>query len=414
MNVKGVLLFLLSLTICKAQNFWEKTNFPTDSTSLSSVYSLITNSSDDILAGTFAKGVYKSTNQGLSWSESGLSNQWVKSMAKDNAGKIYAASIGSQSGTGIFKSTDGGSGWGKIWDATTGMNCVYTDSDGSVYVGLNYSPEQNGIFKLTGGSGSWNNILNKQNNIYAITKLTSGRILAASYGLIYFSDNNGTTWDSTSTGLVNSTPSAFVVNNSGEIYLSTLGYGIYKSTDNGLAWTNKTGAGPDYSCLISDGNGTMYAGTQGYWVYKSVDGETWDLVKTGMGDDKYVLSLMVSDAGYLFAGHDYYGIYRSAEKVITDVKEETNIILSDFALEQNYPNPFNPTTTIKYSVPFASHIKLNVFNLLGQEVSVLVNEQKSAGNHEVKFNAENLASGIYLYKLQAGDFISVKKLTLLK
>ncbi len=85
-----------------------------------------------------------------------------------------------------------------------------------------------------------------------------------------------------------------------------------------------------------------------------------------------------------------------------------------FALGQNYPNPFNPNTKIEFSVPKESAIKLSVFNLLGEEVVKLVDEVKPAGNYSVNFNASNLPSGIYLYRLQADNFTQTKKLSLLK
>lgn len=91
----------------------------------------------------------------------------------------------------------------------------------------------------------------------------------------------------------------------------------------------------------------------------------------------------------------------------------------NFALEQNYPNPFNPITTIKYSIPgnvveTLQATSLRIYDVLGKEVAVLVNQKQSAGNYEVKFDGTKLASGVYFYKLQAGDFISIKKLILMK
>jgi len=86
----------------------------------------------------------------------------------------------------------------------------------------------------------------------------------------------------------------------------------------------------------------------------------------------------------------------------------------DFVLHQNYPNPFNPTTVIKYSIPQQTFVSLKVYNILGKEVSVLVNEQKEAGVYEVEFNASNLSNGIYFYTLRAGNFVDTKKLILAK
>lgn len=83
-------------------------------------------------------------------------------------------------------------------------------------------------------------------------------------------------------------------------------------------------------------------------------------------------------------------------------------------LQQNYPNPFNPSTTIKYDLPKSSMVRLSVYDMLGREVSVLVDETKNAGVHEVKCEGSNLASGVYFYRLQAGEFVQSKRLVLLK
>jgi hypothetical protein len=85
-----------------------------------------------------------------------------------------------------------------------------------------------------------------------------------------------------------------------------------------------------------------------------------------------------------------------------------------FKLEQNYPNPFNPSTTIKYELPRASMVRLHVYDMLGREVGALVNERKGAGIHEVRFDGSNYASGVYVYRLTAGDFVQSRKLMILR
>jgi hypothetical protein len=87
---------------------------------------------------------------------------------------------------------------------------------------------------------------------------------------------------------------------------------------------------------------------------------------------------------------------------------------TDYILEQNYPNPFNPTTKIKYSIPNDEYVKLTIYNLLGEEVAILVDAQQAAGGYEVQFNAADLPSGIYIYRLQTNNFSSIKKLTVIK
>jgi len=99
---------------------------------------------------------------------------------------------------------------------------------------------------------------------------------------------------------------------------------------------------------------------------------------------------------------------------VTDV-EYDDVVPSEYSLMQNYPNPFNPSTNIEFSLPVEGNVTLKIFNLLGEEVRTLIsNELKSAGKHSVTFDAGNLATGIYIYRLQSGDFASNKKMILLK
>jgi subtilisin family serine protease len=100
--------------------------------------------------------------------------------------------------------------------------------------------------------------------------------------------------------------------------------------------------------------------------------------------------------------------------ILTSVKDNINPVPYKFELSQNYPNPFNPTTTIKYSIPSESRVVLKIYDMLGREVRTLLNEDKVPGNYSLNFNAGNLSSGVYLYKLTAGNFTSTKKLVLIK
>jgi len=93
---------------------------------------------------------------------------------------------------------------------------------------------------------------------------------------------------------------------------------------------------------------------------------------------------------------------------------QNNELPTSFALEQNYPNPFNPTTTIEYHVPIASFVKLSVFDILGREITVLVNANVQAGKHRLTFDASSFAAGVYLYRMDAGKFQETRKLILLK
>ena len=105
-------------------------------------------------------------------------------------------------------------------------------------------------------------------------------------------------------------------------------------------------------------------------------------------------------------GIDYCGSF------VTSVEDES--IVNDFNLYQNYPNPFNPSTTIKFSIPVESNVTLEIYSLLGEKVAVLLDDYKKAGTYNINFEAGDLSSGIYMYKIQADNHIEVKKMQLIK
>lgn len=106
-------------------------------------------------------------------------------------------------------------------------------------------------------------------------------------------------------------------------------------------------------------------------------------------------------------------IYGDSTHLITGVTDPIEVT-SSFDLFQNYPNPFNPITTINYSVPKPSYVTIKVYNALGKEIMILVDEDKSIGNYSINFNATYLSSGIYFYQMKTAEFIETKKMLLLK
>ena len=94
--------------------------------------------------------------------------------------------------------------------------------------------------------------------------------------------------------------------------------------------------------------------------------------------------------------------------------DEKGTILSTFVLEQNYPNPFNPSTKISWQSPVASQQNLEIYDVLGNKITTLVDDYKPAGRYELEFNAVNLPSGVYFYQLKAGNYIETKKMILIK
>ena len=134
----------------------------------------------------------------------------------------------------------------------------------------------------------------------------------------------------------------------------------------------------------------------------------WSLV--GLEDGLYDWSIRAVDAAYVGSTFSI-GTFQ----IGGTTSVETDIVLpKEFSLNQNYPNPFNPSTTIKYSLPVDARVQIIVYDILGKEVAELVNENKPIGNYEINFNASELASGIYFYKIQAGRFVETRKMILMR
>jgi hypothetical protein len=158
------------------------------------------------------------------------------------------------------------------------------------------------------------------------------------------------------------------------------------------------------------------SGTSGTVAGELVDGSgTVVAVNNGTNSNPFTLTAPGPGEYTVNAGHKSPLVWDSASVniTLTGVNENQNHPL-EYKLYSNYPNPFNPSTTIRYSIPEASFTSIKIYDVIGNEVSSLVNENKPAGFYEVKFNASNLSSGIYFYTIQAGSFKETKKMILLK
>jgi hypothetical protein len=155
----------------------------------------------------------------------------------------------------------------------------------------------------------------------------------------------------------------------------------------------------------------------GFEVQRSADNKTFSRIGfvsgRGTSNESNVYSYIDRSVSgtlyYRLKQVDFDGTYKYSKTV-----EVSSLSPVQFSLSQNYPNPFNPSTTISYSLPQDNFVSLKVYNVLGNEVATLVNEQITAGAHKVNFNASNLSSGVYYYTIRTGNFTSTKKLMLLK
>jgi len=150
------------------------------------------------------------------------------------------------------------------------------------------------------------------------------------------------------------------------------------------------------------GTYTSVPATGGYQKWETIDGP-----KMNLAAGKHVLQIQ-----FLTGGFNYNNMEFSL--LSTDVNEEANSSPKEYRLQQNYPNPFNPVTNISYSLPEPGLVNLSVYNVAGQKVAELVNEEKQAGRYEVKFDASKFASGVYYYQIKANKYVSTLKMILLK
>jgi len=149
---------------------------------------------------------------------------------------------------------------------------------------------------------------------------------------------------------------------------------------------------------------------------------SWQTLSGGFGTSAAANSEIVTDLGQSFVGRSAASnsMVESGFLVHPDLRGPVVAVGEDeqlptvFALSQNFPNPFNPSTTIQFDLPVESHVKLTVYNTLGQQIVTLVDEERSAGRYRIEWNGRSYASGVYMYRLQAGPFVQTRKLMFLK
>ncbi len=194
---------------------------------------------------------------------------------------------------------------------------------------------------------------------------------------------------------------------------------VLRSTDAGNTWESFKVF--DYNTMIFSGCDIDFINSKiGYVsaydsrVFKTTDGgETWESENYPKGLSNFAMDFVNEEVGWVF-GYPGIVLKRDPNFVSVDEPVYQGNDLNTFSLIQNYPNPFNPNTTIAYSIPIAGKVSLKIFDVLGNEIATLVNEEKTTGNYTVNFDASNLTSGVYFYRIQAGDYVETKKMILLK
>ena len=198
---------------------------------------------------------------------------------------------------------------------------------------------------------------------------------------------------------------------------------VAKTANSGYDWTTTFFSNSLNSINFPKGviNRVGYCVGDSGTILKTLDdGESWYQQVSGTNENLNKVFFLDSDFGFAVGNNGIILRTTTGGGPVTNINTG-NGNLVEFNLQQNYPNPFNPVTKIKYNVPSMEtncdaslHITLKVYDVLGNEVATLVDEEKPAGEYEVEFDGNNLPSGIYFYQLKSGSFISVKKMVLLK
>jgi len=420
-------------------------------------------------------GVYKTTNGGMNWFavNSGLTYNKVQCIAisKSSPDILYAGtdSMG-LSNSGVYKSTNGGNNWALFFNGVTDCRSVQdmavhpTNPDVVWICVFNaLAPSAVGLWKTTNGGLNWfaaNNGIGSDNRnmlaiavnplnpdiLYAGTSL----ILPGSTGpsKIYRTDDGGSNWYT----VINGIPQLSTSNNpvrtisicevdtsrvAAGLFVNDTTGGIYLTTNGGQQWSKKWGIPNVTGTLprvISFRPGTPYeiyvgldrstASNVGVWRTTN-GGNNWQDfsggVLTNVMSVRAMLWKVTGDTTTLFAGVSgtaavsTRGVYEYTWPTPpVGIIKRNNNIPGNFSLGQNFPNPFNPSTKIGFKIAKQEFVSLAVYDMLGRKIQELIEVSLQPGNYEVIFNAGTLTSGIYFYKITAGNFIETKKMLLVR
>ena len=409
------------------------------------VFRLKINSTDHIFVGSENEGVYRSTDGGESFKQVGLPISHIQNI--DFSPDKNFIFVSTPSGVQRYNRTTG------IWEnkGLREVEAVSVSPFGDLYA----ATFVNGIYRSTNNGDNWEFVSNDVIERYNLKSINDSVLVDAAYPNLRISTNAGSSWDTTSIasdpwassiffydnkifthGFMNfqtkifytdnvgqsffeiETPSdvsrknGFSINSNGEMFfLNRQGNqspGIYMNTFPPSNWIQKYSGLSN--CIYIDTDNFIYTGTT-EGVIRSLDnGINWELIFTENSSRAFAHDLK-ADGNILFIATNSYGLY--ALQIPTSVNEETKLSTT-YQLHQNYPNPFNPTTKIKFSIPKSDIVKIRVYDILGKEIQTLLNEYKTTGSYEVEFDASNLPSGVYFYRIISGSYSVTKKMILLR
>lgn len=382
---------------------WDSALFSTTE----SVYNIFfLNASTGWMVGNITSGfkaslgrIWRTTNTGTSWTAQTLFSDTtsLRSIYFIDANTGYTVGYRLPNGTACLRSINGGITWTNITsipsDITSARDVFFLNINTGWIVGTKGTPKNRypSILRTTDAGTTW---LNSDLSGYILTYLSF---------ITFFNAQTGYAGGSRDTSLTNQPLPR-----------------MFKSTNGGVSWAFQTlpyTTAPNIHFVngmyFQDVNTGWAVGDRGSICYTSNGGTNWDYQTSSVGTNINLTDVYFSGGNGWTVGSSGT-ILKTTNGGITFIQPVGNSVPDNFILHQNYPNPFNPSTTIRFDIPKQSFAKLSLFNSLGQETAVIVNDILDAGTYEYKFNADGLASGVYFIKLSAGDFSDVKKITLLK
>lgn len=350
--------------------------------------------------------ILETIDGGNSWSLKYSNDQLTKIFCIDSL-NVVAFDLTDSS---VIKSTNGGTTWStsNIQNSQSFSDLFFTDVNNGIIIGSNGL-----ILKTTDGGSNWKTVninCNYSLNSICFTDRNNGWIAGES-GTILKTTDGGSTWKLQNCGTTNYLYSICFVNSSDGFFLDNwYGY-IYKTTDGGTSWNYQSC--PVYLNEISFLDKNVGVGLSNNYqgsIWLTTDaGKSWNVQKSGTTN--YLYSICKAGNNWFTVGS--YGTILKSSYTLVSVKDETKTPLF-FDLNQNYPNPFNPSTNFEFQIGERGLVSLKVYDVLGKEVATIVNKELPAGNYKYQWNAGNLASGVYFYRLKSGNFVETKKLILLR
>jgi len=335
----------------------------------------------------------------------------------------------------IRKTTNAGANWFKQYSAPEqgiAHSVYFLDANTGFIFGSKNSPYVPYGEKTTNGGSNWSELSLSFSGAQELNKqywINTSTCWVAGYNVLLESTNGGASFANyfanvppTGNGYNDLLCIWFVNQQTGWIGGSNLDKdNIYITTNSGQNWTFQTNpvSQNNYYVQINDiyflnaDSGWAVHGTPstGAIMFTSNAGTNWVMDE---GANNWYQCITAIPTRKAWCGSSNGQIWYTQLNRLVGIHTTGNQVPSDFGLSQNYPNPFNPTTAIRFQIPSDGNVTLKVYDVLGREVSTVINENLSAGEHEVKFDASNLASGVYLYRIEAGSFSDVKKMLLIK